>query len=63
MMKYQKDPICGIFFKRGLFKGIKNYIQMCQTRKYKNDIQGRVYPVSGFFAKNEDTRKDKFENY
>ena len=36
MTKCQKDPICGIFLKRGLFKGFKNYISMCQTRKYKN---------------------------
>ena len=36
MMKFQKDPSCGIFLKRGLFRGIKNDIHMCQTRKYKN---------------------------
>ena len=38
MMKYQKDPICGcgIFLKRGLFRGIKNYIPICRTRKYRN---------------------------
>ena len=36
MTKFQKDPICGIFLKRRLFKGIKNYIPMCQTHKYKN---------------------------
>ena len=36
MMKYQKDPICGIFLKIGLFKGIKNDTPMCQTRKYTN---------------------------
>ena len=35
MMKYQKDPICGIFLKRGLFKDIKNYIPTCRTHKYK----------------------------
>ena len=35
MTKCQKDPTCGIFLKRGLFKGIKNDIPMCQTRKYK----------------------------
>ena len=34
--KCQKDPTCGIFLKRGLFKGIKDDIPMCQTRKYKN---------------------------
>ena len=34
--KCQKDPTCGIFLKRGLFRGIKNDIHMCQTRKYKN---------------------------
>ena len=36
MTKCQKDPTCGIFLKGGLFKGIKNDIPMCQTRKYKN---------------------------
>ena len=36
MMKYQKDPICGIFLKRGLLKGIKNDTPMCQTCKYTN---------------------------
>ena len=36
MTKFQKDPICGIFLKRRLFKGIKNDIPMCQTHKYKN---------------------------
>ena len=36
MTKCQKDPTCGIFLKRGLFKGIKNDIPMCQTRKYTN---------------------------
>ena len=34
--KCQKDPTCGIFLKRGLFKYIKNDIPMCQRRKYKN---------------------------
>ena len=36
MTKCQKDPTCGMFLKRGLFKGIKNDIPMCQTRKYKS---------------------------
>ena len=36
MMKCQKDSTCGIILKGGLFKGFKNYISMCQTRKYKN---------------------------
>ena len=35
MTKCQKDPTCGIFLKRGLFNDIKNYIPMCQMRKYK----------------------------
>ena len=34
--KCQKDPPCGIFLKRGLFKDVKNDIPMCQKRKYKN---------------------------
>merc|ERR1711874_809841 len=36
MTKCQKDPICGIFLKRGLFKDNKNHIPLCQTCKYKN---------------------------
>ena len=36
MTKCQKDPICGIFLKRGLFKDIKNPISMCRTDKYIN---------------------------
>ena len=36
MTKGQKYPTCGIFLKKGLFKGIKNDIPMCQTRKYTN---------------------------
>ena len=36
MTKCQKDPTCGIFLKRGLFKDTKNYIPMCRTHKYKN---------------------------
>ena len=35
-VKCQKDPACGIFLKRGLFKDIKNDIPTCRTRKYKN---------------------------
>ena len=36
MTKCQKDPACGIFLKRGLLKGFKNDIPMCQMRNYKN---------------------------
>ena len=36
MAKCQKDPTCGIFLKRRLFKDIKNYIPIGQMRKYKN---------------------------
>ena len=36
MTKYQKDPTCCIFLKRGLFKDIKNDISMNQACKYKN---------------------------
>ena len=36
MIKYQKDPTCCIFLKRGLFKDIKNDISINQTCKYKN---------------------------
>ena len=39
MTKYQKDPLCSIFLKRGLFKDIKNYIPMCQMRKCKIKCQ------------------------
>ena len=38
MTKCHKDPTCSIFLKRGLFKGIKNDIPMCQTHKYKYKI-------------------------
>merc|ERR1712032_694364 len=34
--KCQKDPPCGIFLKRGLFKDVKNDVPMCKKRKYKN---------------------------
>ena len=37
MAKCQKDPICGKFLKRGLFKDMKNDIPMCQTHKYKKN--------------------------
>ena len=36
MKRWQKDPTCGIFLKRGLFKDIKNDIPMSQTYNYKN---------------------------
>ena len=36
MTKCQRDPTCGIFLKRGLFKDITNDSPMCQTGKYKN---------------------------
>ena len=35
MPKCQRDPTCGIFLKRGLFKDIKTFIPMCRTHKYK----------------------------
>ena len=34
--KCQKDPTCGIFLKRGLFKDLKNYIPKCLIQKYTN---------------------------
>ena len=58
MRKCQKDPTCGIFLKRGLFKDIKNYIFMCSTHKYKNtntEIQHMTKcqknPICGIFLK------------
>ena len=36
MTKCKKDPACGIFLKRGLFKDIKSYSFMCRKHKYKN---------------------------
>ena len=42
IMKYQKDPICGIFLKRGLLKGIKNDTPMRQTRKCTNTAYHKV---------------------
>ena len=43
--KCQKDRTCGIFFKRALFKDIKNYIPMCRTHKYKN-TNTKIYKYS-----------------
>ena len=36
MTKYQKDPTCCIFLKRGLIKDIKNDIPVSQIGEYKN---------------------------
>ena len=43
MMKCQKDPTCGIFLKRGLFKDIKNGIPMSQICKYKKTKEKKAY--------------------
>merc|ERR1712198_383625 len=58
MTKCHIDPTCGIFLKRGLFRGIKNDIHMGQTRKYKNtntQIQHMMKfpkcPICGIFLK------------
>ena len=60
MTKCQKDPTCAIFLKRGLFKDIKNDISMCQTCKYKIQIQNtqiqhitkcQKHPTYGIFLK------------
>merc|ERR1712175_42065 len=56
MTKCQKDPTCGIFLKRGLFKDIKNYIPTCQIHKYTNtQIQHmrkcQKDPTCGIFLK------------
>ena len=47
MTKCQKDPTCAIFFKRGLFKDIKNDISVCQkiqntNTKYTNTAYDEV---------------------
>ena len=34
MTNCQKNPPCGIFLKRGLFKDVQNDIPICQKRKY-----------------------------
>ena len=34
--KCQKDPTCGIFWKRRLQQGIKSDVPMCQPLIYKN---------------------------
>merc|ERR1712110_332222 len=46
----QKDPTCGIFLKRGLFRGIKNDMQMfkrtntkIQIHKYTNTVYGKAH--------------------
>ena len=47
--KCQKDPTCGIFLKRGLFKDLKNYIPTCQTHKYKiHKYTNTNFTVSGY---------------
>ena len=58
MMNCQKDPTCDISLKRGLFKDIKNYSHMCQTRKYKNTntqikhmTKCQKDPICGIFLK------------
>ena len=60
MTKCQKDPTCAIFLKRGLFKDIKNDIFICQTCKYKIQIQNtqiqhitkcQKQPTYGIFLK------------
>ena len=49
MTKCQKDPTCGIFLKRGLFKDLKNYIPKCQTHKYKiHKYTNTNFTVSGY---------------
>ena len=49
MTKCQKDPTCGIFLKRGLFKDIKNLIPCVertntkiQIHKYTNTAYDKV---------------------
>ena len=50
MRKCQKDPMCGIFLKRGLFKDIKNYnkpneqIKKCKYKihRYTNTAYDEV---------------------
>ena len=54
-MKCQKDPICGIFLKRGMFKDIKNDIAMCQTPKYKNT--NLEYTITAFAKMPERSNK------
>ena len=43
MTKCQKDPICDIFLKRGLFKDIKNDIPTCQMRTDKKQIHKKIH--------------------
>ena len=66
MTECQKDPMCGIYLKRGLFKDVKNYIPRCWTHKYKNTntqihkytdtaydemMKGQKDPICGIFLK------------
>ena len=46
MVRCQKDPTCGIFLKRGLFKGIKNDNPMCQTCKNKKCKYTNKHPAT-----------------
>ena len=45
MMKCQKDPTCGIFLKRGLFKDIKNYIQCAKSTSNTIKIQNTLTQI------------------
>ena len=78
MIKYQKDPTCCKFLKRGLFQDIKNDIPMSQIGEYRNTnlwltnakkTQNVVYFLKrGFFmdifwVSHGCTRSSLFENY
>ena len=40
--KCQKDPACGIFLERGLFKDIKNHIPMCYPHQHLISHQMKI---------------------
>ena len=55
MTKCQRDPTCGIFLKRGLFKDIKNDIPICQYKNTNTQFQHltkcQKHPTYGIFLK------------
>ena len=58
MTKCQKDSTSGIFLKTGLFKGLKNYIPMCGTHKYKNtNTQIHKYTITAYDKSAKKTQK------
>jgi hypothetical protein len=56
LTKCHKAPTCGIFLKRGFFRGVKYNILMCQMHKYIDIVYlmptiGEIFVILlGFFG-------------